>query len=133
LLEVEEFKQMQQEFEVNQLVGRHVEAFLPSPLFEKNTLHPMITWFVLSKKLLRLDFCHMFSEATSPFHLCLSFVSISFSFQNSRLSFSQLWGMMQDKSKGRKSIWDIRKDSKVSEVIYFDYVYSYFIAYLRAT
>jgi len=35
LLGVQEFKQMQQEFQVNQVVGSHVESLLPSLFFEK--------------------------------------------------------------------------------------------------
>ena len=33
---------MQQEFQINQVVGSHVESSLLSLLFEKNTLHPKL-------------------------------------------------------------------------------------------
>jgi len=63
LLRVQEFKQMQQEFQVNQVVGSYVESSLPSLFFEKNTLHPMLAWLSMLEKLLRLEFHHMCKEA----------------------------------------------------------------------
>jgi len=58
---------MPQELQVNQVVGSHVESFLPSLFFEKNTLHHMLAWILMLEKLLRFDFHHMRKEATSAF------------------------------------------------------------------
>ena len=63
---VEEFKQTQQGFQVNQVLGTHVESFFPS-LFKKNTLHPILAWLSMLEKLLRVDFQHMRKKATSGF------------------------------------------------------------------
>jgi len=68
---------MLQEFQVNQVVRRHVESFLPSLFYEKNTLHHVIAWFLMLEKLLRLEFHCMCSYIS-----LVILVSSSFSFQN---------------------------------------------------
>ena len=95
---------MMQDVQVKQVMTSHVEYFPPNLFFEDNTLHLMLAWLLMLEKLLRLEFHHMCKEAASAF----SSLSLAPShFKTRGRVFRNRGRMMQDKSKGRKSICTI--------------------------
>ena len=103
LLGVQKFEQMTQDFQVRQVMISHVEYFLPNLFSKNNTLHLMLAWLLLLEKLPRLEFHHMCKEYTSTF----SSLSLPPHFKTRGRIFHNWGRIMQDKSKGRKSIYGI--------------------------